>query len=282
MSGSPPPGTSRSRDARAVEDRPSAPTAIVEAANATADALAAALTAARSRRRRSAPRPAAPAPPPEPQDFERHQVKLRSASTSSGRSPTRACPRFGGFSPAVDDRAAPRRLDRGDVDLPHGHHRVERALCFVAAGRHRLGQHARRDLPGDAPFVLAPAARRFPGRHCRRSRSSSGRSLLVVGGDLEREGFVVLERGPAVEADAGDAGDGEVDRQHVARLAGRVVARERGGQRRPRCRERSRRRSGLQPRRPCRTTGRSCSWPSADPLRFEVDSRVSPPLLYQI
>jgi hypothetical protein len=48
--------------------------------------------------------------------------------------------------------------------------------------------------------------------------------LLIIGGDLEREGFVVLERGTAVEADTGDAGDRELDRQHVALLAGWVVA----------------------------------------------------------
>ena len=81
---------------------------------------------------------------------------------------------------ALNERAvsaAPRRLDRGDVDLLHAHHRIKRALCFIAAGRQRLGQHARRDLPGDAPLVFAPAALRSPGRHCRRWRSSSGRSL---------------------------------------------------------------------------------------------------------
>ena len=33
----------------------------------------------------------------------------------------------------------------------------------------------------------------------------------------------MLERGAAVEANTGDAGDCEVDRQHVALLAGRVV-----------------------------------------------------------
>src|SRR5204863_1907098 len=47
--------------------------------------------------------------------------------------------------------------------------------------------------------------------------------LLIVGGDLEREGFVVLEHGTAVEAETGYAGDRECDRQHVALLAGRVV-----------------------------------------------------------
>jgi hypothetical protein len=43
-------------------------------------------------------------------------------------------------------------------------------------------------------------------------------------GDLEREGFVVLERGTADEADTGDARDRELDRQHVTLLARWVVA----------------------------------------------------------
>ena len=54
--------------------------------------------------------------------------------------------------------SAPRRLDGGDVDLLHVHHRIERALGLSAAGRKSIGQHARRDLPGDAPLVLALAA----------------------------------------------------------------------------------------------------------------------------
>ena len=66
-------------------------------------------------------------------------------------------------------RSAP--LDRGNVDLLHAHHRIERALCFIAAGGERLGQHERRDLPGDASRT------RSPGRHCRRWHSNSGRSL---------------------------------------------------------------------------------------------------------
>ena len=73
--------------------------------------------------------------------------------------------------------AAPRRLDRGDVDLLHAHHRIKRALCFIAASRQRLGQHARRDLPGDVPTCLCTSRTGSPGRHCRRWRSSSGRSL---------------------------------------------------------------------------------------------------------
>src|SRR6202012_5273080 len=52
----------------------------------------------------------------------------------------------------------PRRLDRGDVDLLHRHHRVERPLRLGAAGSPRVHQYAWVDLPGDAPPVLAPAA----------------------------------------------------------------------------------------------------------------------------
>src|SRR3546814_2540962 len=95
--------------------------------------------------------------------------------------------------------AAPRRLDRGDVDLLHVHHRIKRALCFIAADRQRLGQHARRDLPRDAPLVLAPAARALLAAIADDGVPVAVGLLLIVGGDLERESFVVLERGTAVE-----------------------------------------------------------------------------------
>jgi len=56
--------------------------------------------------------------------------------------------------------AAERRLDCSDVDLFHLHHRIERALggSGIRIG-YRFGQSDRRDLPGQSPFVLAPAAR---------------------------------------------------------------------------------------------------------------------------
>jgi hypothetical protein len=47
--------------------------------------------------------------------------------------------------------------------------------------------------------------------------------LLIVGRDLKRESFVMLERGAAVEAETRDAGDREFHRQHVALLAGGIV-----------------------------------------------------------
>src|SRR4249920_2113536 len=105
--------------------------------------------------------------------------------------------------------AAPRRLDRGDVDLLHAHHRIERALCFIAAGRHRLGQHARRDLPGDAPLVLAPAARTLLAAIADDGVPVAVGLLLIVGGDLEREGFALLERGTSVETDTRHTGNCE-------------------------------------------------------------------------
>src|SRR6478672_8988434 len=116
--------------------------------------------------------------------------------------------------------AAPRRLDRGHVNLLHFHHRFKRALGFSAAGGKRLGQHARRDLPGDAPSVFAPAALALLAAIADDGVPVAVGLLLIVGGDLEREGLVMFEHGAAVEPDTGDAGDGELDRQHVALLAG--------------------------------------------------------------
>src|SRR5690606_503014 len=53
-------------------------------------------------------------------------------------------------------------LDGRDVDLPHLHHGVEGALGRGLIGvRNGFGQGTRRDLPRDAPLVLAPAARAF-------------------------------------------------------------------------------------------------------------------------
>src|SRR4029077_16318993 len=95
--------------------------------------------------------------------------------------------------------------------------------CFIAAGRHRLGQYARRDLPGDAPLVLAPAAHAFLATIADDGISIAVGLLLVFGGDLEREGLVMFEHGSAVEADTRDPGNCEFHRQHVALLAGWVV-----------------------------------------------------------
>src|SRR5215210_2374255 len=94
--------------------------------------------------------------------------------------------------------AAPRRLDRSDVDLLHAQHRIKRALCFIAAGRHRLNQHARRDLPRDPPLVFAPAALALLAAIADDGVPVTVGLLLIIGSDLEREGFVMLERGTAV------------------------------------------------------------------------------------
>src|ERR1700729_536987 len=110
-----------------------------------------------------------------------------------------------------ENSAAARRLDGGDVDLFHGHHCLERALGFVAAGRHRLGQHTRRDLPRNAPSVLAPAARALLAAIADDGVPIAVGLGLIVSGDLEREGFVMFEHGAAVEADTTDTGNLEFD-----------------------------------------------------------------------
>src|SRR5690606_38819205 len=104
-----------------------------------------------------------------------------------------------------------------------GHHGIEGALRFGAAGRHRVGQDARRDLPRNAPLVLAPAARALLAAVADDGIPKAVGLLLIVRGDLERERFVMLEGGPPVEAETRDARDGEVDGQDISLLAGRIV-----------------------------------------------------------
>jgi hypothetical protein len=52
----------------------------------------------------------------------------------------------------------PRRLDGGDVDLLHRHHRREGTLRLTATSRKRVGERTRGNVPGEAPAVFAPAA----------------------------------------------------------------------------------------------------------------------------
>jgi hypothetical protein len=64
-------------------------------------------------------------------------------------------------------------------------------------------------LPGNAPFVFAPAARAFLPAIADDGVPIAVGLVLIVGGDLKREGFVMFERRAAVEADASDAGNRE-------------------------------------------------------------------------
>src|SRR6188768_3491849 len=101
---------------------------------------------------------------------------------------------------------AARRLDGSDVDLFHLHHRIERAFGGGSIGiGDRFRQGDRRNLPRQSPFVLAPAARALLAAVADDGVPVTVRFSLVSGCDLEREGFVVLERGSAVEPEARNA-----------------------------------------------------------------------------
>jgi hypothetical protein len=95
--------------------------------------------------------------------------------------------------------AASRRLECGDVDFIHFHHRVERALCFIAPSSERIRQHARRDLPRNSPLVFTPPALALLAAITDDCVPVAVRLFLIFRRDLEREGFVVLEYGTAVE-----------------------------------------------------------------------------------
>src|SRR5215510_7494295 len=95
------------------------------------------------------------------------------------------------------------RLDCSDVDLSHLHHRIERALGGGGVGiGYRFCQSHRRNLPGQARFVLAPAAfTLFAAVAHDRIPVPIGFSL-VGGCDLKGERFVGLERGSTIEPEA--------------------------------------------------------------------------------
>ncbi len=118
---------------------------------------------------------------------------------------------------------SPRCLDGGDVDLLHRHHRLEVTLCLTATSRHRIGQRARSDLPGEAPAVLAPTTLAFRAAIADNRVLVTVRLFLILRRDLEGKGLGVLERRAAVETETGNAQDGELHRQHIALLAARVV-----------------------------------------------------------
>src|SRR5690242_18565066 len=102
-------------------------------------------------------------------------------------------------------------LDRSDIDLFHPHHCFKCAFCFLAARRNGFGQDTRRDLPGHAPLVLAPAAGALLTSIGHDGIPIAIRLRLVIGCDLKRKGFSMFERGAAIEADAGNPSDPEFD-----------------------------------------------------------------------
>src|SRR5258708_6965892 len=119
--------------------------------------------------------------------------------------------------------ASPRCSDSGNVDPLHRHHRLEGTLCLAATSRKRLGEHARRDLPREAPAILAPTALAFLATIADDGVPIAVRLFLSVRRDLEGKGLAVPELRAAVETKTVNAQDGELHRQYVALLAARVV-----------------------------------------------------------
>ena len=103
------------------------------------------------------------------------------------------------------------------------HHRLKGTLRLIAASRKCLGQHARSDLPGEAPAVLAPAALTFLAAVPDDRVPIAVRLFLIVRRDLEGKGLVVLELRAAIETETGHAQNGEIHRQDIALFAAWVV-----------------------------------------------------------
>src|SRR5258708_40160615 len=94
-------------------------------------------------------------------------------------------------------RSAPTsRLDGGDIDFLHRHHRVEGTPCFIATSGQRVGQRAWGDLPGESPAVLAPTTSALRPAVCDDRIPVALCLFLIVRRDLERKGLAVLNTGP--------------------------------------------------------------------------------------
>jgi hypothetical protein len=132
-----------------------------------------------------------------------------SAAATTPRAPTRSEARTACRPSAPRARPHPRRaasIAAMSIFLI-AHHRFEGAPRRVAAGGDRRREYARRDLPGHAPPVLAPAAGALLAAIADDRIPVAIGLRLVVGRDLEGERLGVLERRPAIEPDAGHTGD---------------------------------------------------------------------------
>src|ERR1700722_18896708 len=123
------------------------------------------------------------------------------------------------------DEAIGGTLERGDVDPLHPHHRVESALGSGGIGAadepRKLPRH---NLPGEAIAILDPAAL-LGLRHGRQRVAQAVDLGLRLNWNLERHRLIELKERPAVETREGLPHQGELDHQHIARLAGWIIAR---------------------------------------------------------
>src|SRR5882724_12458151 len=151
-------------------------------------------------------------------DAEKSGLLLeRSTQKSSEDRPQRLC--ASAVKTSGPRSAATCGFDFRDVDFLHFHHRGKSALGFRAARGHRAGEGAGRDLPGQSPAILAPAAGAFLATIANDGIPVAIGLLLGVSGDLKGKGLAVCKLRSAIQAETGNAQDGKFHREHVARFA---------------------------------------------------------------
>src|SRR5690606_21880427 len=122
--------------------------------------------------------------------------------------------------------AASSGLDGGDVDLGHVHYGQERAPGGRAVGVFDgVQQHAGRNLPRYAPYVLTPPAGVLASAIAHYGVPQTIGLGLVFGRHQERERFVMADARPTVQPQAWRTHDRELDGQRVAFASGRIVGR---------------------------------------------------------
>jgi hypothetical protein len=121
--------------------------------------------------------------------------------------------------------AAACSLDFGDVDFTHLHHRMEGAFGFSATGGYRVRQHVRRDLPGDSPPILAPAASALLAAIADDRIPIAIRFLLSIGCNLKGKRLGVCKLRPTIQTQTRNAKNCEFHREDFVFLAAGIIAR---------------------------------------------------------
>src|SRR6185312_9543939 len=161
------------------------------------------------------------------------QPPSRKSLVGSSSGPPGAC-----MTPSIEMKTAPvslridgfprrRGLNGGDIDLAHRHHRLECPFRLRRIGNigGQIEQTPGRNLPREAPSVLAPAAGAFLAAALDYRVPISVRLRLVFGHDDEADRLVGFEQRTSVQAQEPPSKHRELDGQLVALLPVRKIGR---------------------------------------------------------
>src|SRR5262245_44162440 len=108
----------------------------------------------------------------------------------------------GAFTSQTDSLTRISAFEGGDVELHHLHHRGNHAIALrLVRIAHHFHVALRHDLPGEAEFVLEPAAGLLLAAAGEEMRPQSVHLSLIVAEDEHGNCFVELENGAGIHRD---------------------------------------------------------------------------------